>query len=666
MEVNFQGTTRVADSYIRECLPAGFSNSDSMISRKHFNLRLFGSVFLLTGAALAQTEIRIDPPRGGPSGLYWLTRPYRARTVPAISLANTSRLDSLIRGGNLYVSSRDVIALAIENNLDIEVQRYSPLLAQEVLRRAQGGGALRSVGLGVAAGPQSVSLQGVSVNATGAPLSAGGGVSSGGGIVTQLGPSIPNLDPSFIAFTNFQHATTPQSNTQLTGTTTLVTNTQSFQMAYQQNFDFGLNAQLTFSSNHLKINSAYFALNPYTSGNLDLQVTQNLLNGFGRPVVGRNIRVQKNNQKVTDLQFQQQVIATVSAILNLYWDLVAFRQDLESRARELETARQLLEDNRRQVSLGALAEIEITRAEAAVYTAQQDLLVSQTNLLQQETVLKNALVRSGVTGAGLSSVRVIPLETIALPAREETTPLEQLVREALDHRIEVAQDKINIDSNKLNLVGIKSSLKPQLQAFAELTNNGLSGELTPFGALGGSAVDYLAGGYGNFLAQIFRRNFPNYSAGFSLNIPIRNRAAQSDYVTSQLELRQNELNLQKTESQIAVDVQNAWIGLQQARARYDASAHARELQQATFNADQRKYELGAGTSYQVMQDQRDLANAVTTEVEALANYTHARIAFDLALGRTLEVNEISIDEARSGRVARASVLPANLPGGERR
>jgi len=628
--------------------------------------RLTLLVCALVGAALAQSEIRIDPPQGGPSGLQWLTRPYRPRTVPVINLSNSSRLDSLIRGGNLYLTARDVIALAIENNLDIEVQRYSPLLAQEVLRRAQGGGALRSVGLGVAAGPQSVSLQGVTINATGAPLSAGAGVSSGGGIVTQLGPSIPNLDPSIITFANFGHTTIPQSNTQLTGTTTLVQNTRTFQAAYSQAFDFGMNAQLTYASNHIAINSAYFVLNPYYSGDLDLQVTQNLLNGFGRAVNGRNIRVQKNNQKVTDLQFQQQVITTVSAVLNLYWDLVAFRQDLESRQRELETAQLLLEDNRRQVALGALAEIEITRAQAGVFTSQQDLLVSQTNLLQQETLLKNALVRSGVAGAGLSAVHVIPLDRIALPDKEETTPLEQLVREALDHRNEVAQDKINIESNKLNLVGIKSSLKPQLQAFTELTNNGLSGELTPFGALAGPAVDYLAGGYGNFLAQIFRRNYPNYSAGFSLNIPIRNRAAQSDYVTSQLELRQNELNLQKTESQIAVDVQNALIGLQQARARYDASAHARELQEETFKADQRKYDLGATTSYQVMQDQRDLANSVTTEVEALANYTHARIAFDQALGRSLAVNDISIAEARTGRVARESRLPANLPTEERR
>ncbi len=203
-------------------------------------------------------------------------------------------------------------------------------------------------------------------------------------------------------------------------------------------------------------------MDPYTSGDLDLQVTQNLLQGFGAAVNGRNIRVQKNNLKVTDLQFKQQVIATVSAVLNLYWDLVSFHEDLRARQRELATAQQLLEDNRRQVALGTLAEIEITRAEAQVYTSQQDLLVSQTNLLQQETVLKNALTRNGAANANLAGVHIIPLDSIAIPPTDQLRPEEELAQEAVNNRVEIAQSRINIESNQLNLTGIKSSLKPTL------------------------------------------------------------------------------------------------------------------------------------------------------------------------------------------------------------
>jgi outer membrane protein TolC len=460
---------------------------------------------------------------------------------------------------------------------------------------------------------------------------------------------------------NFQHATIPQSNTFLTGTTALIQDTRSFQAQYSQNWDFGLNTQLTYSSQHIHVNSQFFSLNPYTSGSLDLQVTQNLLQGFGSAVNGRNIRVQRNNLKVTDLQFKQQVITTVSAALNLYWDLVSFDEDVRSRQQEVKTAEQLLEDNKKQVQIGAMAEIEITRAEAQLYAGRQDLTIAQTNLLQQETVLKNALVRTGIEQAGLANVHIVPLDKIAaVPQTDETRPIQDLSNQALASRTEVEQARINIESNELNLVGIKNSLKPTLQAFAELTNNGLTGDLTAASALV-PGVAYLAGGYGNLLAQIARRNYPNYSAGFSLNIPLRNRAAQSDYVTSVLELRQNQLSLQKNTNQVLVDVQNAVIGIQQARARYEAAVKSRELQEQTLAADQRRYSLGAATAFQVIQDQRDLATTQSGEVQAMANYTHARIAFDQALGRTLEVNHVSIGEALKGQISRPSSLPPDLP-----
>jgi len=603
---------------------------------------------LFASSGQAQTAVRIDSAKGG---MGRLTRPYQARTVPPINLANSSRLETLVRAGNLYLSAQDVVALAIENNIDVEVQRYGPLLAREVLKRAQAGGVLRSVGVGVAAGPQSVSLQGVNVNAGGGTVStAGAGVSSGGGILTQLGPAIPALDPTVSAFANFQHLSIPQSNTVLTGTTGLVEDIRTYQAAYQQNWSFGLSAQLSYASQYTKVNSQFFSLNPYTAGQLDLQITQNLLQGFGSAVNGRNIRVQKNNLKVTDLQFKSQLITTISAVLNLYWDLVSMVQDVRAREQGLQTAQQLLEDNKKQVQIGSLAEIEVTRAESQLYAAKQDLIISQTNLAQQETVLKNALSRSGVAALDLAEVHVIPLDKIEVPKNDEIKPVDDLVNEALSKRLEIEQNRINLESNKLNLVGIRNSLKPTLNAFAELTNNGLTGDLTALGALQ-PGVGYLAGGYGNLLAQIARRNFPNYSAGFSLSIPLRNRANQSDYVTSLIEIRQNELNLQKNIAQVRVDVQNAVIGLRQARARYDAGVQARILAQQTLEADQKKFTLGATTPFQVVQDQRDLAAAQNSEVQAMANYTHARISFDQALGTTLEVNHVSMTEALAGRVS---------------
>ena len=617
-----------------------------------------GCTWLLTlNTAAAQSEIRVDAPTGG--HLNWLTQPYRSRTVTPIRLNNSNRFEMLTRAGILYLTAQDVVALAIENNIDVEVQRYGPLLAQEVLKRAKAGGALRSVGAGLTSGPTSVSLQGVSLNA-GGDGGGGGAVGSGGGIVTQLGPSIQSFDPTFTGFANFQHSTSPQSNTILTGTTSLVTTSQSFQATLAKYWESGTNAQLTFSSNHIKVNSQLFALNPYYTGSVDFQITQNLLQGFGSAVNTRNIRVQKNNVKYSDLQFKQQLITTVSAVLNLYWDLVSFSENVRARRQSQATAQQLLDDNKRQVELGSLAEIEVTRAESQLYAAKQDQVIAETNYLQQETVLKNALSRGGVSAAGLEAVRIVPLDRIVVPSNDDVRTVDELVGEAARHRPDVQQSLLNLDSNKINLIGIRNGLRPTLQAFAELTNNGLSGDLSPL-VVNASGLAYLAGGYGNFLSQIARRNYPNYSAGFSLNIPLRNRAAQSDYVTSQLELRQNELNYQKTINQVRVDVQNALIGLEQARSRYDAALKSRQLSETTFGNDQKKYTLGAGTAYQVVQDQRDLATAVNNESQAMANYTHARISLDQALGRTLEVNNVSIDEGLKGRASFQSVLGENLP-----
>lgn len=624
---------------------------------------------LVAGSASAQNAIRIEPPKGG---LGWLTRPYQQREIPPINLANSDRIEALVRGGNLYLSAQDVIALALENNLDIEIQRYTPLLQREVTLRAQGGGGLRNVGVPVAAGPQSVSLTGVSLTASGgASTSAGAGVSSSGGIVTQLGPTINNFDPQVVLYGNFGHYTSPESNLIVTGTPALVQQARTYQAQYFQYFDTGTYAQLTYTDQWNKYNSLSFTLDPYSQASLDLYVTQNLLQGFGKAVLARNIRVSKNNEKVSDLQFKQQVITTISAVLNLYWDLVSFYQDLKARKDELATAQALFEDNKKQVQIGTLAPIEVTRAESQVYSSQQDLLISQTNLLQQETVLKNALSKNGVASPTLAEVHVIPLDTIEIPQKDELRPIEDLVQEALNRRVEIGQARLNVESNKINLKGIKNELKPTLQVFAELTNNGLTGStnylVSPQNATSSGYIPpdpYLVGGYGNALGQIFRRNFPNYSAGLQLNIPLRNRIAQSDYVTSALGLRQQELQLQKSVNQVRVDVQNAVIALRQARVRYDSSVKARILQQQTLDADKKKYTLGAATVFNVVQDEQTLAAAESTETASLATYTHARIAFDQAMGTTLDVNHISLQEAVAGRVDRKSVLPAKLPNPE--
>jgi len=607
------------------------------------------------------SEVSIEPPKPPPV-IGHVLAPFHVekRVVAPAKLSNTPRLESLVRAGNLYLSVEDVIALILENNLDIAVQRYSPFLAREMLRRTEGGGLLRSVDTPIAAGPTSVSTAGISVNANG--LGGGAGLSSGGGIVTQIGPVPPNLDPQLYFGEFAGHNTTPETNLFLDQTTALTTDYRQFVFQYSQQFISGTTAQLTFADNRSSQNTPVNLFNPSITGYLDLQIYQPLLQGFRIGVNNRDIRIAKNNMKVSNLQLKLQVATTVSAAVNLYWDLVSFVDSVRIKEEALATSQKLYDDDQKMVKIGSLPAVEVTRAAAQVSVSKQDLLIAQTNVQQQEIVLKNALSRNAMANIWLDEVHIVPLNRIEVPKTDDLKPLAELLPEAMGNRVEIEQDKINIDSQKIAIRGSRNGLLPTLQAFVELTNNGLSGPVNPiYNGQSGTPDPYFIGGTGNALGQVFRRDFPNYSAGLTLNIPFRNRQAQADYVTDQLQLRQAELRLQRAANQVTVDVKTAVIGVQQARARYETAVDTRKLAEQSLKDEQNRFQHGVSSVTLVIQAQRDLANDEDSEVQAMANYTHARITFDLAMGRTLDVNHISMQEAASGHVGRESSVPESLP-----
>ncbi len=616
----------------------------------------------LSLASSAAAQISITEPPGKPV-VGPILRPFhiQRRIVSPARLSDTPRLESLVRGGNLYLTVQDVIALVLENNLDIEIQRYGPFIAREVQRRAEGGGYLRTANTPLLAGPVSVSTAGVSTNTSG--LAGGAGLSSGGGIVSQIGPVPPNLDPNLYASFQLGHTTTPLTNTVLNQTAALTNDYRQFAFQYSQSFLTGTYVQFTYLSYRSLENSPTLLLNPSTSGYADLYFQQPLLQGLSRAVNNRDIKVAQNNLKVTGLQLRRQVATTVSAVLNLYWDLVTFDDTVRISQQALAIAQKLYEDNQNQAKLGSLAAIQVTAAAAAVSAAKEDLLIAQTNVAQQETVLKNALSRTGSNNAWLDDVHIVPLDRIEIPKTDDLRPAAELIHTALANRPDLEQSRINVDSSRIFLKGSKNNLLPSLNAFADLQNAGLAGPPNPTynGSGTGAADPFFIGGYGNFVSQLFRRDFPNYSAGFSLNIPFRNRAAQADYVTDELQLRQSELQLQRLVNQIGVEVKNAVIGLRQARTRYETAANTRILGEQNLEAQQNMFKYGAvPDATLVIQAQKDLAADQTAELQAMANYTHARIAFDEAVGQTLEVNHISMQEAATGKVERHSVLPENV------
>ena len=592
-----------------------------------------------------------------------ITHPYRPRQVAPVNLANSNRLESLLRAGRLYLSLEDTIALALENNLDIELQRYGAQVAEASILRAKAGGLLRGVTSAVTQGPSGAPTQaGQATGITTSAASLASSTSGTGTVISQTGTTIPNLDPVLTGFVRFGHTTNPQTSTFVTGTNTLVTTNDLANFSYSQGFLTGTNLTLGFSNSQLTTSGLRNDLNPSISSSLSLNVTQHLLQGFGLAVNSRNIHIAKNNREVTDLSFKQQVINIVSSIVNIYWDLVSFNETVKVNQQAVDLNRKLLDDNKKQVEIGTLAPIEIVRAEAELATAEQGLTIAQTRVLQQETILKNALSRNGVASPSISEARVVPTDRIQVPQTEAVQPIQDMVAEALRSRPEMSQRRIQIVNDKINLQGSRSQLLPTLDAVVNFSNNALVGDVStlplPPGTPPRNVTPYFIGGYGSALGQIFRRNFPDYNIGFQLNIPLRNRAAQADMLLDQLTVRQAEIGLQQLENQVRVDVQNALIFLQQSRATYQAAVKTRILREQTLDAEQKKLALGASTIYNVILVQRDLAQSQSAEVDALSSYSKARVQLDVATGQTLNHSNISIGEAFRGSISRP---PSPLP-----
>ncbi|MCU1273965.1 MAG: outer rane efflux protein, partial [Bryobacterales bacterium] len=601
---------------------------------------------------------QLNPPKleTGGGAFSWITRPYRAPDIPAIDLANTNRLDSLLRAGKLYLSLQDAIALALENNLDISVQRYAPEIADANILRARAGGFLRGVSSSILPGPTSATQTGpqTGINQS-AAQQASGLQTSGNILISQTGSPIPNLDPTIQGLMRWQHQTTPQTSTFVTGTNALFQRSDIGNFTYNQGFLTGTAVSLGYSGSRLFSNNTSADFNPATLGSLTFNFTQHLLQGFGVAVNSRQIHIAKNQRELSDMVFKQQVIETVSAVMNLYWDLVAFNQDVRVKQQALATSERLYNDNKKQVEIGTLAPIEIVRAEAEVASRQQDLTISETQVLQQETILKNALSKNGVASPSVAEAHLVPTDHITIPAVEPIQPIQDLTANALRSRPELSQSRIQVEDQKISIRGSRSALLPTLDLVANLNNNGLAGQpnLVPSLIPGRPRTydPFFIGGAGTVLTQLFSRNFPDYGIGFNLNIPLRNRSARADIITDELTLRQQQISLQRQENQIRVEVQNAVIGVQQARARYQAAQKARVLQEQTVDAEQKKYELGASTIYNVILTQRDLLQAQSNEVAALSAYSKARVEMERATGRTLEKNNISLDEAFRGSVS---------------
>jgi outer membrane protein len=616
----------------------------------HNSARASLALFLSAGLAFAQT--------GNPPGI--------PRRTPAIRYENSPRLHDLIRAGNLYLSLQDALALAIENNLDIELQRYLLPVGDTELLRAKGGGINRglnftllevpvgtggplsalptnSAAVGRATAGSSVTTNALGLNALGEPQV---NESIQGTIAQSIGTTIPNYDPAIAAQFNWTHQTTPQTSTITTGSNSLITETTLFNAGVQQGFASGAQVGLNLNNNRVSWNSLSSGFNPYTGSTLGFTATQPLLRGYGASLNRRFIRIAGNEQKITSLLFQQQLILTVYGVIRLYTDLVALTEDEKVKQETVSLADKLLSDVRAQVEEGTLAQVEMTRANAQVFSTRQDLINASGLREEQEAIFKNVITRRGNEDPEVASARIIPTDTLTIPATDEIRPMQDLVSDALSHRPDIDQARLQIANSQIGLLGARSLTKPQLDVVGIMQNNGLAGQANPFVA---NPDPGFLGGYGSVLGQLFARNYPTYGVGLQMTLPIRNRVAEADLVRDELQVKQSEIRLRQLQNQARLEVEDALIAMRRARSSYDAAAQATALQQESLAAEQAKFEVGASTSFFVIQYESLLAQARSTEVAARSSYVKAKAALQRAMGTILDENHISVDAAIKGK-----------------
>jgi outer membrane protein len=613
-----------------------------------------------------------------------LIGPYTPRHLAPPNLANTGRVDGLMHDGKLLLSLNDAIAMALENNLDIAIARYNLNIADTDVLRAKAGASILGVNAGVVLNTPGggVGLIGANSGASTGGTNLGSGGAGGGtnGLVSStlgLGPVINSFDPvvtGTLQEDHFSQQVTSIFQGVLPGSS-LAQNTGTVDFAYNQAFQWGTNLTVGFNNTRGTTNSFFTSLSPALNSNFRATVTQHLLAGFGFAPNTRFIRIAKNNRELSDVAFRLQIIDTVYQIENIYWDLVYAYENARVQNESLAFAQKTLSDTKKQVEIGSLAPIETVRAQSTVAQDQQLVTAAQTNLQLEQLLMKNAITRN-LKDPTLATAEVIPTSTMDVPTQEPIVPTEDLINEALRHRAELVESRIDLNSRELSNKAVRSALLPTLDLFAYYGGAGVGGSQNPsnlcanldpslqgFGCAGppGPSPVVTSTGLGGTFNQLVNSTAPDKGVGLTLNIPLRNRAAQAVQVRSELEFRQAQMRLQQIENQVGVEIRNAQFAVQQNRASVDSAKAALELGRQSLDAEQKKYQFGTSTTTLVLQYQSQLASSESTLVNSMVAYEKARVELDRDTGELLDHLGISIDDAARGQVTHLPNVPYIAP-----
>jgi len=597
-----------------------------------------------------------------------LLNTYRQVSISEFGTSNSPRVDQLVHDGKLEITLQDAVELALENSLDIAVARYNPWFADTDILATEGGG-------------QAQGIPGAEIRFSTA--------------------NVPFLsyDPTLTTSVFFDDRSTPINNPFISGTGTagatgLVSHTSQYNSVYTQGFSSGTTLTATWDNSRSSSSSAANFFNPSVASSLTISFQQQLLNGFGFFQNRRNILIAKNNRKLADYAFEQQAITTVTSTINAYWELVYARENVKVQEQAVTVSSKLFGDNKKQLEIGTMAPLDVTRAESELATDRQNLIVAQTVKLTDEQILKNVISKDPLSPT-LINVEIVPVDHPNPPEAVEAGTFEDAIKEAFIKRPDLLEQALNVKNAAIDSRATRQALLPTATLTAQYQSQALAGNspiITGSNTSAGTAIVGANGqpvtvldmngvpvevfepntaavtngvahqGFGNAQSQIFHNQFPDYLIGVNLQIPIRNRAAQATNQRAVLTQRQIEAQFLQLKNAALLDVRNAYIALTQDRAQVQAASKARELQQETFNAEQKRYQLGASTVYNVILTQRDLITAQGAELRALANLVEAKANYERAVGRTLEVNRVTIADAKHGQIERETLIPGTING----
>jgi outer membrane protein TolC len=593
--------------------------------------------------------------------------PYTRTGVELPRLGNTGRLDSLVRDGKIYLSLSDAVVLALENNFDIAIARINLDIADTDVLRAKAGAGLRGVSTGLVSGTQGGS--GSTVTGGGGPGGTSGGVGGSGaganGLVLSTsggGPQPETLDPTLTSNLEYE-ATTNLSSSAFTGSAPVKSTTSTFNFGYTEGFLTGTQLGVTFNNSRGTNTNPFNTYSPLVNTGFRATATQHLLQGFGTGINGRFIVQAKNDRRITDSAFRQQLLYTVNQVENIYWGLVSAYEDEQAKERALSQSTQLTSDNRRQLEIGTLAPLDVVNSDSAVATDKQALVASQSNLTYQQLIMKQAIARD-LTDPVLMVAPVIPTDRVGLDRLpEEDMPVDDLVQQAYVNNPQIEQAVLSMKNNELTMKAEKNGLLPTVDAYAFYGANTLSGSPSPYldcaalAGFGATTCSYPTVGYGTAVGNLFNSTAPDKGVGVNITIPLRNRVAQADQARSQMEYRQAQMRLQQLYTQVRIQVINGQYALTNDRAQVTAAQAGRDYAAQSLEAEQKKLKLGASTSALVLQQQRNMATAENALISATAAYAKDRAGLLQLLSKTLDRYGISITEAATGVMTAAPVIP---------